>query len=245
MRKFVLVLVAGILVLVGIALVQYKSMQQQQTQETVYQEGNDMYVLPPLPYAYDALEPYIEKEIMELHHTKHQQAYVDGLNAALQKHSELFQKPLVALLQDLDSVPADIRMAVRNHGGGVENHTFFWNCMKPHGGGEPTGALRDALIRTFGSFDAFKEQFNNAAKTRFGSGWAWLVVNKHGVLSIESTANQDTPLSQGYTPILCLDVWEHAYYLQYFNRRMDYVTAWWHVINWAFVEENYTAALEQ
>ncbi len=245
MRKFVLVLVAGILVLVGIALVQYKSVQQQPTQETVYQEGNDMYVLPPLPYAYDALEPYIEKEIMELHHTKHQQAYVDGLNAALQKHPELFQKPLVALLQDLDGVPADIRMAVRNHGGGVENHTFFWNCMKPHGGGEPTGALRDALIRTFGSFDVFKEQFNNAAKTRFGSGWAWLVVNKHGVLSIESTANQDTPLSQGYTPILGLDVWEHAYYLQYFNRRMDYVTAWWHVINWAFVEENFTAALEQ
>lgn len=244
MKKVVLVFVAGILVLVGGFMI-YRSTRQTVVPETSYQEGNDMYVLPPLPYAYNALEPYIEKEIMELHHKKHQQAYVDGLNAALQKHPELFEQSLVSLLQNLDDVPADIRTAVRNHGGGVENHTFFWHCMKPHGGGKPTGALEAAITATFGSFDAFKEQFEAAAKTRFGSGWAWLVIDKQGKLAIESTANQDTPLSQGFTPILGLDVWEHAYYLQYFNRRMDYVTAWWHVVNWAFAEENYAAALEQ
>lgn len=243
MKKVVLVLVTSILVLVGGAVIFYKNMLNTIVHESPYQEGNNMYVLPPLPYAYDALEPYIEQEIMELHHKKHQQAYVDGLNAALQKHPGLFHKSLVSLLKNLDEVPADIRTAVRNHGGGVENHTFFWNCMKPHGGGEPSGALRDAIIQTFGSFDAFKEQFDAAAKTRFGSGWAWLVVDKHGKLLIESTANQDTPLSQGFTPILGLDVWEHAYYLQYLNRRMDYITAWWHVVNWVFAEDNYAAAV--
>lgn len=244
MKKIVLVLVGGILLAIGVVVIA-KRYQRQDVKESLNQEGKTMYVLPSLPYAYNALEPYIEQEIMELHHKKHQQAYVDGLNAALEKYPDLFTKPLITLLKNLDVVPADSRTAVRNHGGGVENHTFFWNCMKPNGGGEPSGELYIALIRDFGSFAAFKEQFNNAAKTRFGSGWAWLVVDSNGTLSIESTANQDSPWSQGLTPLLGLDVWEHAYYLQYVNRRMDYVTAWWHIINWEFAEQNYLAAIAQ
>ncbi len=198
-----------------------------------------MYTLPKLPYGYGALEPYIETHIMELHHAKHQQAYVDGLNAALEKHPELFAKPLVELLQNLDAVPEDIRTAVRNHGGGVENHTFFWNLMKQNGGGEPQGKVAEALKESLGSFESFKDEFSKAAKSRFGSGWAWLSIDNAGKLVITSTANQDTPLSGGLYPILGLDVWEHAYYLQYFNRRADYVSAWWNVINWEQVEENY------
>lgn len=242
MKKSSLIIASGLVLVFLVLLVNYSKQQSLYVEPS--SKGITMYVLPELPYAYDALEPYIEKEIMELHHKKHQQAYVDGLNAALEKHPALFATPLVKLLENLDAVPADIRMAVRNHGGGVENHTFFWNCMKPQGGGKPNAELEQALTREFGSFDAFKEQFNNTAKTRFGSGWAWLVIHeKTGKLTIESTANQDTPLSQGLTPLLGLDVWEHAYYLQYVNRRMDYVTAWWHVINWDFVQENYQAAL--
>jgi Fe-Mn family superoxide dismutase len=191
-----------------------------------------MYQLPELPYSYDALDPYIETQIMELHHAKHQQAYVNGLNAALEKHPELFDKPLIELLKKIDTVPEDIRTAVRNHGGGVQNHTDFWYIMKPGGGNEPQGPLADALKKTFGSFDAFKDQFNTAAKTCFGSGWAWLSVDNNGKLVVSSTPNQDTPYSQGLFPIVGLDVWEHAYYLQYFNRRPDYITAWWNVINW-------------
>lgn len=198
-----------------------------------------MYILPKLPYAYGALEPYVEAQIMELHHAKHQQAYVDGLNSALTTAPDLFNKPLVELLKNLDAVPESIRTAVRNHGGGVENHTFFWDCMTPKGGGQPRGPVLQALKESFNSFEIFQDHFNTAAKGRFGSGWAWLVVDNNGRLTIMSTANQDTPFSQGLTPILGLDVWEHAYYLQYFNRRADYITAWWHLVNWDKVEERY------
>lgn len=198
-----------------------------------------MYKLVSLPYSYGALEPYIEAQIMELHHSKHQQAYVDGLNAALQNFPELEKKPLIDLLKDLNSVPESIRTAVRNHGGGVENHMFFWDCMMPKGGGHPRGPVAQGIKESFGTFDAFQDQLNSAAKSRFGSGWAWLVLNNQGRLVVMSTANQDSPISEGLTPVLGIDVWEHAYYLQYFNRRADYVTAWWHLVNWEKVEERY------
>lgn len=198
-----------------------------------------MYELPKLPYDYGALEPYIEAQIMELHHAKHQQAYVDGLNAALERHPELFNKSLDELLKNLNAIPEDIRAAVRNHGGGVKNHTDFWHVMKQGGGGEPKGPVGDKIKEIFGSFDAFKDEFSKAGKSRFGSGWAWLSLDNSGKFLITSTANQDTPLSEGLHPILGLDVWEHAYYLQYFNRRPDYIEAWWHTLNWEQVEENY------
>ncbi len=198
-----------------------------------------MYNLPSLPYAYGALEPYIEAQIMELHHAKHQQAYVDGLNDALKKHPELFEKPLIDLLKDLNAVPADIQTAVRNHGGGVYNHTFFWNVMNIKGGGEPVGKSGQAIVDVFGNFEVFKDKLSTAARSRFGSGWAWLSVDASGTLVISSTANQDNPISTGLFPILGLDVWEHAYYLQYFNRRTDYISAWWNIVNWKQVEENY------
>ena len=198
-----------------------------------------MYSLPELPYSYGALEPYIEGQIMELHHGKHQQAYVNGLNAALEKHPELINTALNDLLKDLQAVPEDIRTAVRNHGGGVQNHTFFWHLMKPNGGGNPEGKLAESINDVFGSVDAFKDQFNNAAKTCFGSGWAWLCVDNNGKLVVVATPNQDTPVSQGLHPVIGLDVWEHAYYLQYFNRRPDYISAWWNVINWEQALENY------
>ena len=160
-----------------------------------------------------------------------------------QKYPDLFEKPLVQLLQNLGSLPEDIQIAVRNHGGGVENHTFFWHVMSPKGGGEPVGKVGELIAEIFTGFSAFKEQFNTAAKSRFGSGWAWLVIDNSGKLSIISTANQDTPLSGGLYPILGLDVWEHAYYLQYFNRRVDYISAWWNVVNWEQVEQNYQAII--
>lgn len=198
-----------------------------------------MYQLPRLPYAYGALEPYIESQIMELHHAKHQQAYVNGLNAALEKHPELFKTPLVDLLKNLDTVPEDIRGSVRNHGGGVENHTFFWNVMKQNGGGEPKGKVADAINDCFENFETFKDEFSKAGKSRFGSGWVWLSIDNAGKLVVTSTANQDTPISGGLHPVLALDVWEHAYYLQYFNRRPDYIDSWWNTVNWDQVEENY------
>ena len=201
------------------------------------------YQLPPLPYSYGALEPYIEAQIMELHHAKHQQAYVDGLNAALDHHPELYEKTLIELIKNLDQIPSDIQTAVRNHGGGVYNHTFFWDTMKPQGGGEPVAKSADAIRKTFGSFEACKDQLTNAAKSRFGSGWAWLSLDKGGNLVVSSTANQDNPLSGGLFPILGIDVWEHAYYLQYFNRRVDYIAAWWNVVNWEKVEENYLTVM--
>lgn len=201
------------------------------------------YKLPDLPYEYDALEPHIDKETMVLHHTKHHNAYVTNLNNALDKHPELKEKSLVDLLSDLDSVPADIRGAVRNHGGGHLNHDFFWTIMSPNGGGVPDGALAAAINDTFGSFDAFKEQFLAAAGGVFGSGWAWLVVNGDKKLEVVSTPNQDTPVSDHKTPIFGVDVWEHAYYKKFSNVRADYLAAFFEVANWAKVSELYETAI--
>ena len=187
--------------------------------------------LPKLPYAVDALEPYIDAQTMTIHHDKHHQAYVTNLNGAIEKHPELAGKSLEDLLMDLNSVPEDIRTVVRNHGGGTWNHTMFWEIMGPNAGGAPKGQLAQAVDSAFGSFDAFKADFEKAANGRFGSGWAWLVQKGNG-LSIVSTANQDNPMSEGMKPVLGIDVWEHAYYLKYQNRRAEYVTNWWNVVNW-------------
>lgn len=200
------------------------------------------YTLPPLLYAYNALEPYIDAQTMELHHDKHHQKYVDELNAALKDYPELQGKPVEELLTNLDKVPAVIRTAVRNNGGGHYNHSFFWTVMAPHNGQNPLGAVKEAIEKEFGSFANFKDQFTAAARSRFGSGWAWLNVDKHGKLGITSTPNQDSPLAEGLKPVLALDVWEHAYYLKYNNRRPDYIDAWWNVVNWQTVEDNFQKA---
>jgi len=198
--------------------------------------------LPPLPYAEDALEPHIDARTMRIHHDKHHAAYTNNLNAALEGHGDLANKSIEALLGNLDALPEAIRTAVRNNGGGFANHNLFWEIMGPDGGGEPTGELGAAINNTFGGFAAFKEQFAKAAATRFGSGWAWLYVDGSGNLVVASAPNQDTPLMEGNTPILGLDVWEHAYYLNYQNRRPDYVAAWWNVVNWDAVAAKYAAA---
>ncbi len=187
--------------------------------------------LPKLPYAVDALEPYIDAQTMTIHHDKHHQAYVTNLNGAIDKHPELASKSLENLLMDLNSVPEDVRTVVRNHGGGTWNHSMFWEIMASKAGGAPKGELAKAVDSAFGSFDAFKAEFEKAANGRFGSGWAWLVKKGSG-LAVVSTANQDNPMSDGLTPILGIDVWEHAYYLKYQNRRAEYVTNWWNVLNW-------------
>ena len=199
------------------------------------------YTLPDLPYAYDALEPYIDEETMHLHHDKHHNTYVTNLNAAIEKHPELGEKSVEELLADFDSVPEDIKTAVRNNGGGHANHSFFWEILAPNAGGEPTGAIKEAIEETFGSFADFKEEFKTAATGSFGSGWAWLVI-KDGKLAITSTANQDSPLMDGQTPVLGLDVWEHAYYLKYKNVRPDYINAFWSVVNWDKVNDFYAKA---
>ncbi|MBU3195162.1 superoxide dismutase [Clostridium algidicarnis] len=197
------------------------------------------YKLPELKYDYNALEPYIDKATMEIHHTKHHAAYINNLNAALEKHPELENKELEELLKNIDLVPEDIRVAVRNNGGGHYNHSMFWNFMGPNKGGEPKGQVKEEINKAFGSFDKFKEDFGKAAATRFGSGWAWLVLNKDGKLQIVSTPNQDNPITDGNIPILALDVWEHAYYLKYQNKRPDYIEAWWKVVDWDQVERLY------
>jgi Fe-Mn family superoxide dismutase len=198
--------------------------------------------LPPLPYSEDALEPHIDARTMSIHHDKHHAGYTNNLNKALEGHSDLAAKSIEELLGDLESVPANIRTTVRNNGGGYANHTLFWKIMSPDGGGSPSGPLADAISIAFGSFDAFKEEFGKAAANRFGSGWAWLCVGNDGNLTVTSTPNQDTPLMNGDTPILGLDVWEHAYYLNYQNRRPDYVAAWWNVVDWDAVAKNFAAA---
>jgi Fe-Mn family superoxide dismutase len=198
--------------------------------------------LPALPYAFDALEPHIDARTMEIHHGKHHGAYVTNLNAALDKHPELFEKGLEALLGDLDAIPEDIRTAVRNNGGGHANHSLFWPLLSAKGGGEPVGELGEAISATFGSVAEFKDLFSTAAKTRFGSGWAWLSLNTDGGLVVTSTPNQDTPVMDGWRPIIGLDVWEHAYYLNYQNRRPDYVAAFWNVLNWEQANANFLAA---
>lgn len=198
------------------------------------------YELPKLPYGYDALEPFIDARTMEIHHAKHHQAYVDKLNAALEKHPEIADIPLEALLTDLSKVPEDIRTAVRNHGGGHINHSAFWTMMAS-GGRKPSDAFITALTKTFGSFEKFKEEFAAKAAGQFGSGWAWLAKDHEGEFLVLATPNQDSPLSEGLTPLLGLDVWEHAYYLKYQNKRADYIAAWWNVVNWEEAERRFAA----
>ncbi|WP_435923894.1 superoxide dismutase [Paenibacillus sp. DYY-L-2] len=200
------------------------------------------YELPALPYPANALEPHIDEQTMNIHHDRHHNTYVTNLNAALESAPELQNKSIEDLIANLDSVPESIRTAVRNNGGGHANHTLFWQIIGPGGGGAPKGAVAEAIDRELGGFDKFKEDFTKAATTRFGSGWAWLVVGKDGKLAVTSTPNQDNPLSEGLTPILGLDVWEHAYYLKYQNKRPDYIAAFWNVINWDEVNKRYEAA---
>ncbi len=197
------------------------------------------YALPPLPFDYNALEPHIDETTMRIHHGKHHQAYVTNLNAALEGQTDLQALSIERLVQSLDQVPEGIRGKVRNNGGGHLNHTLFWNWMKPGGANAPEGTLKRDLEAAFGGFDKFKEQFQNAGMNRFGSGWAWLVRGKDGRLAIESTPNQDNPLMEGKHPVLGCDVWEHAYYLKYQNRRADYLAAWWNVVNWSVVGQSY------
>jgi Fe-Mn family superoxide dismutase len=196
------------------------------------------YTLPALPYDYNALEPSIDEQTMRLHHDKHHQAYVNNLNAAIEGQS-VGDQPIERLIANLDALPEAIRTAVRNNGGGHANHTFFWEIMRPGGAREPAGALAQAITKTFGGFTQFKEQFAKACAGRFGSGWGWLTLDRSGALAIESTPNQDSPLMAGKTPVLGCDVWEHAYYLKYQNRRPDYVSAWWNVVNWTEVGKRY------
>lgn len=203
---------------------------------------NMSHTLPALPYAYDALEPHIDALTMEIHHSRHHQTYVTNLNAALADLPELAALPLEALLARIDSLPAQVQGAVRNHGGGHANHSLFWQVMSPQGGGEPDGELAAAILRDLGGLVAFKQAFTQAALSRFGSGWAWLVVDGRGKLQVVSSANQDSPLMEGLTPILGLDVWEHAYYLKYQNKRPDYIAAFYNVIDWDEVARRYVAA---
>ena len=200
------------------------------------------FTLPTLPYAYDALEPHIDARTMEIHHTKHHQAYLDKLNAALEGKDDLANRSIEAILADLEAVPEDIRTTVQNNGGGYANHNLFWTIMGPDRGGEPVGDVAKAIAEEWGDFETFKEKFAEAATTRFGSGWAWLVVPDDGEVDIVSSANQDSPISDGDVPILGLDVWEHAYYLKYQNKRPDYISAWWNVVNWEEVDRRYQEA---
>lgn len=197
------------------------------------------FTLPKLPYEFNALEPHVDARTMEIHHDKHHQAYINNLNAAIEKHPELANKSVEDLLKDLNAVPEDIRTAVRNNGGGHWNHSMFWEIMSPKGGGEPTGALADAIKKGFGDFKTFTEKMSAAAVGQFGSGWGWLVKDSSSGLAVMATPNQDNPISNGRTPILGVDVWEHAYYLNYQNRRPDYVKAWWNVVNWEEVSKRF------
>jgi superoxide dismutase, Fe-Mn family len=199
------------------------------------------YELPSLTYPFDALEPHIDAKTMEIHHDKHHQAYITNANKALEGHPDLAAKPVDELLADINKVPESIRTALRNNAGGHSNHTFFWKIIGPKSGGTPKGKLAEAINSTFGGFDKFKEELEKAGVGRFGSGWAWLVVNKEGKLQITSTANQDSPIMDGLKPVLGVDVWEHAYYLKYQNRRPDYLKAWWNVVNWDQAEKNFEA----
>jgi len=203
------------------------------------------YILPELPYKYEALEPYIDAKTMEIHHTKHHNAYVNNLNAALDKYPHLFELPLEHLLAEISTLPQEIQTAVRNNGGGHLNHSLFWKVMGETRKEKPEGKLAEAIMKKFGTFENFVEEFEKAATTRFGSGWAWLSVNAGGELIVHSTANQDSPLMEGLIPVLGLDVWEHAYYLNYQNRRPDYIKAFWSIVNWRQVEINFSNAFEE
>lgn len=198
--------------------------------------------VPPLPYPFDALEPHIDARTMEIHHDRHHAGYVKKLNAALEGHADLQERSVEDVLRDIDSVPEEIRTKVRQNGGGHANHSLFWTIMSPEGGGEPTGSLASAIDDAFGDFDSFKDELKSAGSGRFGSGWAWLVVGTNGDLEVVDTPNQDSPLMDGKTPILGVDVWEHAYYLKYQNKRGDYLDAWWNVVNWPEVQRRYDEA---
>jgi superoxide dismutase, Fe-Mn family len=200
------------------------------------------FMLPPLPYAYNALEPHIDAETMKFHHDKHHAAYIKKLNEAVNKYPELKQKSVEDLVKNVDTLPEDVRKTIRNNGGGHLNHTMFWEIMSPKGGGQPTGAIAEAITKSFGSFSAFQEQFNEAGKNRFGSGWAWLVMDGNRQLKVTSTANQDSPLIEGLFPIMGNDVWEHAYYLKYRNKRDEYLKQWWNVVNWEEINKRYQKA---
>ena len=202
----------------------------------------NLFELPELNYSFDALEPYIDARTMEIHHGKHHAGYVNNLNKALESAPELYNSSIESILSDLTKIPESIRTAVRNNGGGHANHSLFWQVMTPGGNKKPVGSLGKAIDSQFGSYEAFMETFSNAAATRFGSGWAWLVLDGSKKLQVYSTANQDSPVSEGHTPVLGLDVWEHAYYLNYQNRRPDYIKAWWNVVNWDVVNRNYENA---
>ncbi len=202
------------------------------------------YSLPPLPFAYDALEPHIDARTVEIHHDKHHQTYLNNLNKALEGAPELFVQAPADLLKDLNAIPQAVRTAVRNQGGGFVNHTFYWESMGPNAGGEPQGAVAEAIAKAFGSFAALKEKLTQASVGHFGSGWGWLSVDKAGLLVVHSSANQDSPLSDGFKPLLTCDVWEHAYYLKYQNLRASYVAAWWNVVKWDVVADRYAAAIK-
>jgi len=232
---------AGALAASGAAALLAPAVAQAQTAAATPAAPTGPYKLPPLGYAFDALEPNIDAETMEIHYTKHHQAYIDKLNAAVAKYPDLAKLPAEELVKKLSAIPEEIRTAVQNNGGGHVNHTFFWKIIGPGKGGEPKGKLAEDINKKFGSFAAFKEALNNAAATRFGSGWAWLVTGPEG-LEVISTANQDSPLTLGKTPIIGVDVWEHAYYLKYRNKRPDYVTAWWNIVDWDQASKNYEAA---
>ncbi len=210
----------------------------------VFEQKTYPYSLPQLPYKYEALEPHFDEMTMNIHHTKHHQAYVNNLNATIEKFPELHKKTLVDLLVNLQTLPTDVQDAIKNHGGGHFNHSLFWEWLSPNGGGLPKEKLATAIDECFGSFDNFKQLFNKSAQSRFGSGWAWLCVTTDKKLIVTSSLNQDSPLSQGLIPVLGLDVWEHAYYLKYQNRRPDYIAAWWNIINWQVVEDYFIKAIE-
>ncbi len=236
-RRLIPSLYYGLLVFIGLSLISLALFKRTEKESMTYP-----FVLPALPYVFNALEPHIDALTMEIHHDKHHQKYVDELNAALKDYPELHKKTLEELLTHLDQLPETIRTAVRNNGGGHYNHSFFWKIMAPNAGGEPTGQLSELINKHFKDFKSFREQFNAAAKKVFGSGWAWLTIDKDGALTVSTTANQDSPISEGLSPLLGLDVWEHAYYLKYQNRRPEYIDAWWNVVNWKAVEENLTKA---
>lgn len=242
-RQFMQMAGAGTVALCASRLTE--ALGQQTTENKAKGENRMPHTLPNLPYDFNALEPYIDEQTMKIHHGKHHQAYINNLNAALEKHPDLASKSVQDLLAAIKSVPEDIRQAVINNGGGHYNHSLFWPLMAPKsagGGGEPAGQIAEAIKSTFGGFGNFKETFTKAATTRFGSGWAWLSLDPSGKLVVHSTANQDSPVMDGYKPILGLDVWEHAYYLKYQNRRPEYIDAWWNVVNWKQVEENFGKA---
>lgn len=245
-RQFLIMLgaSAGALTIDGCALAEENTSvaQKNPTPTPTPTKTTGAIALPPLPYAYDALEPHIDAATMKFHHDKHHAAYVNNLNAALDKHPELKNQTIETLLRDLNKIPADIRTTFRNNGGGHVNHTMFWQIMKPKGGGEPTGELAAAIKKDFGSFAEFQKQFNAAGGSRFGSGWVWLVRAPGGKLEITTTPNQDSPISEGKYPIMGNDVWEHAYYLKYQNRRPEYLQAWWNVLNWEEIGKRFAAS---